>query len=693
MPAGQNIQNLFTPSNYQTVAERPYNKGIILHLPPQYLPEGACLEAKNFLGVGGGLKRRPGISLFSSIVVPHPPWQDLLSFWSATGSQTLIGVDQRFAYRVATASNTGLYWEFHPAAAADHITVSATPVATNLVTNDTDVHWDDAVNEIQHGDMLVYGATYEYEEGIASVTNGTALVLTNVAAYYHGANWKIRRAFGAVNPSLVDSTVLTGGAPKILFADGSRFLYSYDGTTFTDYNAAETGFIPSCVTYFKNRIWIANILEATVQHRQRIRWTELGDMDDFTSGGYLDLPYVKGAIKRLVPLGDFLVAFFDDAIYVGRPTNLLNMPLSFQKLETGGIGLLGMKAVTEWIDSLFFVGQDDIYALSPAGLVAVGTPVVCKTIAETTSTHHWKICSATDLLNDRVVFGFPKSSDEVEEVWSYNYKTKAWTWDGVNCHMLASNSWVDNLTWEDFVTQDYDTGHVTMVITDKTLVGTAVDWVTEGVAPGDSILIDSLGTGNYDFVTTVDSVTNLTTIEMIDAADVNAALVHYRIVKVASTWEGSQLAAYLSWESIRGSSTTVKDIYILKYDTIWKYVVEGQNDNGSAIGVELVTRDMDFNVPDDDKTFYELAVKVETWVASNVDFTVSGSSDRGQHWKALGTLRIATNHDEGKVNFRLKGACCRFRLTSISDVASYTLNELTLKVRGLGAEVQGREDT
>ncbi len=689
MPAGQNIQSLFVPSNSQTVVERPYNKGIVLHLPPQYLPEGACLEAKNFLGVGGGLKRRPGISPFSSVVVPRPPWQDLLSFWSATGSQTLVGVDQKFAYRVAVASNTGLYWEFAPGTL--HVT---TTLGSTAVTLDGDSHWNDSVNELGYRDELVYGASYEYADEITSITNGTDLVLTSGAsATYHGANWKVRRAFGAVAPGLVDSTVLTGGTPKILFADGRRFLYSYDGTTFTDYNAAETGFVPSCVTYFKDRIWMANILESSVQHRQRIRWTELGDMDDFTNGGYLDLPYVKGAIKRLVPLGDFLVAFFDDAVFVGRPTNLTNMPLSFQKLETGGVGLLGMKAVTGWVDSLFFVGQDDIYALSPAGFAPIGTPIVQRTISQTTPTHHWKICAATDLLNDRVVFGFPKNSDEIEEVWSYNYKTKAWTWDDISCHALASNSWVDSLTWEDFVTQDYDTGHVTTAIGDATLEGTGVDWVTAVVAAGWSVLIDVDGDGNYSFATTVASVTDLNTLEMSDVAPSTAALVHYRLVPPASTWEGSQLAAYLSWESMRGSSTTVKDIYILKYDTIWKYMLGGQNDNGSAIGVELVTRDVDFNLPDDDKTFYELAIKLETWVASDVDFLAYGSSDRGQHWKALGTLRIATDHDEGKVSFRMKGACCRFRLVSTSDIAPYTLNELSLKVRGLGAEVQGREDT
>jgi hypothetical protein len=677
------------PGNSQTTFERPYSKGMVLNVPPQMVAEGACLEAKNVLATGGGLRRRPGTSLFNAVVAPYPAWQALDSFWTVEGYQKLIAVDQKFAYLATATDYTGLYWEF---TSACNITILSD---STLAQAAADTHWDEAVNEIQSGDVLIYGSSYQYSSTIASITNGTDLQLTAFgAADYYLGNWKIRRAFGAAQPSIVDTTVITGGTPKILFADGRRFLYSYDGTTFTDYNAAETDLVPTCVAYFKNRVWIADILEGAVQCRQRIRWTELGDLDDFTNGGYLDLPYVKGAIRRLVPLGDFLVAFFDDAIYVGRQTNLANLPLSFQKLETGGIGLLGMRAVTSWIDSLMFVGQDDIYLLSANGLQPIGTPIVSRTIAEVAPTRHWKICAATDLLNDRAMFGFPKDSNEVEQIWSYNYKTKAWTWEDTNCHMLASNSWVNSLTWETFTTLPYTAGHVTAVIGDPTLEGAGTTWVAGMV--GDYVFIDDAGnSGNYAGVpegTTVAAVTDGDTVELSAAPTIAGAGLHYRFVDPTTIWGGAELATFPSWEAIRGSSTTIKDVYVLKYDTIWKYDVNGKNDNGTAINVEIITRDIDYNLPDDEKVFYQLAVKLETWQTSNLDFTVQASGDRGQHWKSLGTLRIAADKDEGKINFRMRGSCIRFRLLSAADVLPYVLNEITLKVRVLGGEVPGRED-
>jgi hypothetical protein len=361
-----------------------------------------------------------------------------------------------------------------------------------------DAEWDDAANELQEGDVLLYGAAHAYAGTIASVDSATQLTLTEGAATtYSGAVWKIARAFKAAKPYLVDWAVVPGPTPLIVFADFGRFLYSYNGATFTDYNAAITGvssILPRCVAYFKNRVWCGGYIDGNgYDRRQGIAWTELADLDDFIDGGYVDLPYVKGALKRLVPMGDFLMGFFDDALYVGRSTNLAAMPLSFQKLETGGIGLLGQKAVVPFLDSLFFVGQDDIYAVSSRGIEAIGSAVVRRTIKQAASSEAWKIFACPDLKNDRILFGFPKNSSEIEEVWSFNYKTKAWGWDAVNCYMMAANIPSGQKTWEDWVTQDFDdeTVAITAASTTLTLEGSG-DWSTFAPSAGDTILIDIL---------------------------------------------------------------------------------------------------------------------------------------------------------------------------------------------------------
>lgn len=687
---------MYIPSTAQTIVESIYNKGVILNVPGHKVPAGASIEAKNYYASEYGLTRRSGISAWNSNAISYPPWQTLATYWKNTGVQEFLGIDQKFVYRVEADSYTRLEWSYTKAV---NITTAA---ASPIVTAAADAEWDDAINEVQAGDVLVWNTSYFGT--IASVDSATQLTLTANAGntYGPGGSWRIVRAFKVSKPNAVDYAVVPGPTPKIVFADFSRFLYYYDGSVFGDYNQYDrvtfptehlnADILPRCVAYFKNRVWVGGYIDSSgYDRRQGIAWTELADLDDFTNGGYVDLPYLKGALKKLVSMGDFLTAFFDDGIYIGRPTNIATMPVSFQRLETGGVGLLGPRAVTPYIDSLFFVGQDNVYMLSARGMEPIGTPVVKRTIREVASSSAWAICAAPDLKNDRVLFGFPKDSDEIEEIWSYNIKTKAWGWDAVTCQSVSAHLPSGQKTWEDWVSQDYDTGHVTTAVS-TTLEGTGVDWVTAGIAANWTVLIDIDGDGNYEFESHVNSVTDLNTLVMHDAAPSIAALVHYRLVPPTATWEGSEMAAYPSWESI-GSSSAVADVYVLRYDIIDIYGDNIATDKGTALTTEIITGDRDFNAPDDLKTFYRLAVKLEEPVLTPLAFTVSVSNDRGQNWKILpGSLTIDTNDDEGQINFRMRGSMCRFRLVGVNNGLPYTINEITMDVRGLGKEVAGRED-
>jgi len=647
------------------------------------VPAGACLEAKNYFSVEGGLRRRPGTGVFCASSAPYTPWQDLLTFWKTTGAQEFLGLDNKFLYSMAGTGYTGIYWEY---TAAVNVTVT---LGSTAVTAAAGTGWVVAANEFQPGDVLVYGASYQYQNEVSSFDSDTGLTLKlpAVGDLPGTTFWKIRRAWRASNPYYVDFAVITGSAPAVLFADGGRFLYSYNGTTLTDYNPAEA-LIPNTVAFHKNRVWVGNYLQSSIQHRQGIAWTELGDLDDFTNGGYLDLPYVRGAIKRLVPMGDFLVAFLDDAIYIGRPTNMPTLPLMFQKVETGGVGLVGMKAVVPYLDGLFFVGQNDIYYLSSRGIEPVGSPVVKRTLRTVSGNKMWRIFGVHDLINNRVLFGFPKSGNEIEELWSYNYKTKGWGYDALNCYMVSTHIPDSNVTWQTWVTAPYTTGTVTTNGT-TSVTGAGTTWAAGHV--GDYMHIDIDGDGNYKFTSIVSVVGGVGSITLQDAAPAGGPGLHYRLVDPAATWGGSEMTAYPNWEVI-GDVGPIPLMYVMKGDVIDVYAYDGANDKGSPITAELITGDRDFDLPDDEKTYYRLAVKLEDQTSSDLVFDVAASNDKGQHWKNLGVLRILANKDEGHVDFRVRGSGVRFKLTGTNDVAPYTINEITMMVRVTGTEVPGRGD-
>jgi hypothetical protein len=452
---------------------------------------------------------------------------------------------------------------------------------------------------------------------------------------------------------------------------------------------------PHCVCYHKDRVWIANTFEGSTQYRQRIRWTSPGDMDNFVLGGWLDLPYTQGAIKKLVPLGDFLVAYFDDAIFLGRPASFGTNPMSFQQVETGGVGLLGMKAVTRYLDGHFFVGQDDMYLLTASGVVPIGSPVARRTIQSCGGSHHWMIQTTIDQINERVIFGFPKSGDEMEELWSYSYKAKAWTYDKITCQSLSSNSYIAALTWDTIATAPYSTGTVTGVSAGTTLTGSGTTWSVGVCATGDSILIDIDGDGNYEYVSTVASRTSNTSLEVVLPFPSTFGVgKNYRLVKANATWLGTILGNYPTWDSFGSIATTLKDVYIGKQDGLWTYATSQNTDNGSSIPYLIITKDYDLGYPDNLKFFGYFGLKLESWNDSGLDlvWTLEGSIDRGQNWKTLGNLVIPNNKDEGYSTFRMKGSIVRFRLTSVSLTSSFVITEAVLRARLTGREVAGRGD-
>jgi hypothetical protein len=250
---------------------------------------------------------------------------------------------------------------------------------------------------------------------------------------------------------------------------------------------------------------------------------------------------------------------------------------------------------------------------------------------------------------------------------------------------------VDTYTWETFTTQDYSTG---TVVTDgsTTVEGSGTTWSTN-VAADDVMLIDIDNDGVYEFESEVASVTDNDTLVLDDAAPTSSSGArNYRIIKPARSWNGSELGSYPTWDAIRGSNTTIRDFYIGKYDILYKLDIDGADDDGSAIAVQLTTRDIDFDLPDEDKFYGSLSLKLEDYAPEEISFTVLGSVDRGQTEKSLGTLTVPADRDEAKITFRLTGSIARFRLVSTSNVAVYTINEIVIRARVRGREVPGRSD-
>lgn len=439
----------------QDIDLTPYNGGMVLDAPSTRIPDLACLVAKNYIMRPAGPYRRPGDDYYISSTVDYPPVRDLITYWKLDGTQETLLLDSKFLYAAAGGTLTGKYW-----------TYSTGTISTSGATvTGSGTAWDTASNYIRPGDVMVLDADGSGDGPeaieITAVASATSITLASTPSGTYGAStdYEIRRAF-APGDDLVDFAIVPDPettSKQVVFADGTHPIMSYDGSSF-GLHGTGNDFIAKCVGWVapgQNRLFAGYTIESSTHWRQRLRWTRPLDPIEFNTGSpdtyndFLDLPQTGGYIRRLLALGHLLVAYFDNAVAIGRPTNRADLPYAFDFIDTGGMGLVGTKAVCSWIDAHYFVMSDDIYRLRVNGsLEPIGSPVVKDTIDACNFLNH--VWVAPDPDRDRIVFGFPRTNEDIARIWSYCYKTNAWSYDDVTATMLANREYVDSDTWASY---------------------------------------------------------------------------------------------------------------------------------------------------------------------------------------------------------------------------------------------------
>jgi hypothetical protein len=405
------------------------------------------------------IKRRPGIErigvgtggthLAMSFAV-----QGNTGVWRPDGNQALVFWDKKFLYTYSTGIWNKKVWGYNTGSLNTIGTLTVNGVGTGWLTTS-------GAAKLRAGDFISFGAPRSGQRIITQINSNTRLIV-NAAPGGAGAgsSYLIKRAFGLTSPYLLDYAVVDG---NLVMCDSVRQAYGFTGSVLSEWAAtyptayaAPGKIVPSCISFFNNRTWLGRIVETltaggTTDWRQRIRWSRVTAHSNFqdTSGAdtqYIDLPYSSGWLMRLVPLGDMMAAYFSDALYFGVATNMPVLPLMFNRIDTGGIGLVGMGAVCSFLGTQFFVGDDDIYMVRSQGVERIGTPVISKTIRSCSYPQNIRV--VPDPLNDRVCFGFPESSEGIVKIWSYFYKAKAWSYDEINCTSLGILSLTSGPTWD-----------------------------------------------------------------------------------------------------------------------------------------------------------------------------------------------------------------------------------------------------
>ena len=450
------MQDYLIPKSPSSDVVFPLDKGMRRDVPPAQVPPGAFTYIGNYMAGLGGLVRRPGLVQASSGMVVYPPIQDIVTIWGPGGTLKVLVVDQKFIYSMGSTTMTGRYYSFATSCgvgASASSTMTFAGGALSLTSKD-----------LKAKDVMYWSSgVLVVEREIKSIASNLVTVQGGALGYtLTGKTFSIRRAFAASNPVLVDSAIIPGG--KVIFSDGARRILSYDASadTFGVHSSGTScNFIPMCLTTHKDRIYACGIgtpgpFLPTAWNYQRILWSQVLDKTNFGAGQsqYLDVPYLPGRVKRILTLGQLLVAYFDDAIYIGQPTNYSGntLPYSFMRLDTGGIGLAGMKGVVPWLNGHFFIGDDDIYYLgADLSLERIGTAIARDYVRY--QANRWGSYAVVDAMNTRVMFGIPDGTGTFSSILCFDYIAKAWSVDEVTTLVfLARKALTYSVTWDSVLT-------------------------------------------------------------------------------------------------------------------------------------------------------------------------------------------------------------------------------------------------
>lgn len=417
----------------QTVAIRPLLSGMMTDKAMTEMPTGAFLDLCGYDVRGRGPRRVDG----NVLLLPGPLtfWNadeiatDIVGFWGDEDKQYNAVITNRGLYKVEYASQTEfctpVWWQ------RDYV-VSGYVSGTGVLTATVDME-DDSVRV---GDYVVLDADLTTRYAITAVSTTTVTIATGLTISASDG-FKIYREFACEAPYYVDYAFFARATiARMIIVDGTDGgIYAYDGGFLTPWALVDDSDIASytgarTVTYFGGHLYFGCVTLLGNTYRNRIIWSDALDLHKISATNYQDLTETAGQILKLCGLGSLIFCYMNDSAYYGRETNLTGTPYSFVKLDTGNVGLAGMRAVVPFIDGQVFVSSDEIYYVTASeGISALGAPVLAESVKRAMaagSLDRTMICMDTP--RQRLLFLYSlNGTDTLDTLFIFDYVTKAWS--------------------------------------------------------------------------------------------------------------------------------------------------------------------------------------------------------------------------------------------------------------------------
>lgn len=370
------MPDMFIPSSPQDYPIRPVMKGMISLTSPTQSPDGSFRLVRNMDVTVRGMRRVGGwtLGLYTNNATPlaipfHYSNESPVDFFLlalADGTYKNVVITNKFLYTFDVSLGYERVPWFRSSFTIGAVDTVSGNTAISFNEDLTDAHF--AANDVVYISSL---GTYATVQAVSIVGSTTQLILNSLLspAPTVGDTVIIYKPFYDSTSILIDFCIARN---KVYLVDGnSPLVFEYDGSTLlpliiTDDMGNQTVMAPETVAFFGERLYFGNVAEGyqgsvTAYYRNRIRWTDVLDFSKSPGSYYQDVSKKQGRVFKLFGLGPLLLAYTPNDVFYARPTNLTNLPYSFNQLETGGISAVGPKAITSFMGGQVFVSKDNVY--------------------------------------------------------------------------------------------------------------------------------------------------------------------------------------------------------------------------------------------------------------------------------------------------------------------------------------------
>ncbi|MCM0760266.1 hypothetical protein M7775_17065 [Sporomusa sphaeroides DSM 2875] len=264
---------------------------------------------------------------------------------------------------------------------------------------------------------------------------------------------------------VIDSPVICENAQDVfVFTNGIDHVKYWDGEMETiadlpgldDCKGGVTSVTCKGLIYSNNFLILYRTTENGYACPQRIRWSQIGNImkwDNEPTGegesGWGDLTDGVDWIQRLVPLGNYIVAYKERSIQV---LNYVGGSLIWDKRPAIiGTGLLAPKAIMDLGDEHIFIGPDNIYSFNLMDVSIAGDNIAKEFFEMLEPSYSHTACAffVEEVPENWFVFVSTNSTDGFpDKAICYNTDTKAWSIRDMPMSAFGYYNLRDEGTWD-----------------------------------------------------------------------------------------------------------------------------------------------------------------------------------------------------------------------------------------------------